>query len=132
MSKESMWQSASMAASLTALALVALQAQGSASCGADSAFARRYGAHLQQTFRMQEYTPKTRVQWLPDSAACHAAVRASSSEASATLFVYSFADADVIQYGIVSVPASHTQGSPSVCFYDAAWRRRGVCLAEVQ
>src|SRR5690242_4248537 len=121
-----------MAASLTVLVPVALPAQGRASCGTDSAFARRYGADLQRTFRMQEYTPKTRVDWLPHSGACHAALRVDSSAASATVYVYSFADADVIRYGIVSVPALKTPGSPSVCFYDAGWRRRGVCLAEVQ
>ena len=114
-----------------ALAPVAVQGQGHVTCGADSAFAAMYAAHLQSMFRSQE-TRAAQVAWVQDSGACHSALRVDSSPPGSRIYVYSLTHAGGLRYGVLSVPPLETQASNSVCFYDAAWRRRGVCLGEVQ
>jgi len=107
------------------------QAQGRRTCGTDSTFAKTYGAHLQSTFRSND-AEKATVSWLPDSASCDSAMRVDSSGPGHRIYVYSLTEAGVIRYGLLSVPPPETHTSSTVCFYDAAWRRRGVCLGEVQ
>src|SRR5438034_6599506 len=88
---------------LVVLAPSVANAQGQPLCGTDSVFARRYGAHLQSTFR-NNAAEKATVTWLSDSAACHSAMRIDSSGPGHRLYVYSFARAGVLRYGILSVP----------------------------
>ena len=115
---------------LVAIAPV-LGGQAPASCGTDSVYAKAYGAHLQQMYRGQG-APDALVEWVSDSASCHTAMRVDSSGPDERVYVFSLRNTGVILYGVLTVPPPQTQASQSICFYDGVWRRRGVCLGEVQ
>ena len=120
-----------LVACLVALAPATALAQRSPRCGSDSVFAKAYGMHLQTTLRQGDSDSAT-VAWLPDSASCQSAMRADSSGPGHRIYVYAVARAGVLRYGILSVPPPETKVASSVCFYDAVWRQRGVCLGVVR
>ena len=99
-------------------------------CGSDSTVAARRGAYLQRILQVE--SPKATVVWVRDEKICHAAHRADSSSSTHRLFVYSLKRSGVLRYAVFALPPSGVERGASTCFYDKTWRRRGVCLADVQ
>jgi hypothetical protein len=95
-------------------------------CGTDSVIGEGFRSSLQQLYR--DNLPAARVTWSRDASLCrqaHAALARDSISVGThdTLYVYSLDGAGVVRYGVI------WRSGSGVCWFDRAWRKRGICLA---
>jgi hypothetical protein len=101
-------------------------------CGADSVVGEGFRSSLQQLYR--DNPPAAHVTWPRDASLCrqaHAALARDSISVGPhdTLYVYSLDGAGVLRYGVIWRSGSGGEWNHTGCWFDRAWRKRGICLA---